>query len=201
VAWAHRVYRAWLRAALVWAALAILWPALSYAQSGQRSLDLIDIHQGGDLSDLVHFLSFGGYELSGVDTDGPPPFQSFGDWYNTYWRDFSAEWLLTLDDNFGITFGLSTGERGEKYRIDPSIELGFITQAHPRPNATLTLTVATNYWGHLTEYPCSADYGQGFQTVNCRLAADPVDPAETLNYLLNEDPNRLSIRLTYSVDF
>jgi len=188
-------------AALLGATLALLAPALCYGQSGQRSLDLIDIHQGGGLSDLVHFLSFGGYELSGADSDGTPAFQSFGPWYNTYWRDFSAEWLLTLDDDFGITFGLSTGEHGEKYRIDPSVQLGFIAQAHPRPNATLTLTVATTLWGRLTEYPCEADYGNGLQTVNCRLAADPVDPAETLKYLLNEDPNRLSIRLTYSVAF
>src|SRR5690349_5208929 len=170
-------------AGLLSATLALLAPAVCFGQSGQRSLDLIDIHQGGGLSDLVHFLSFGGFELSGADSDGTPAFQSFGPWYNTYWRDFSAEWLLTLDDDFGITFGLSTGERGEKYRIDPSLEFGFITQAHPRPNATLSLTVATTLFGHLTEYPCEADYGHGLQTVNCRLAADPIDPALTLNYL------------------
>lgn len=189
---------------LVGLVLALAFPSAASAQDNHRSLDLIDIHQGGGFSDLIQFLSNGGYELAvAPDDTSPPPFQSFGPWYNTYWRDFTLEWLLSLSDDFGITFGLSTGERGAKYKIDPSVELGIIAQSHPRPNATLSLSLSTNLWGHLTEYPCTGDYGDGtLYTVNCRLAADPfISPSDSLNYLLNEDPSHLIVKLTYSVDF
>lgn len=192
--------------ALLLAAFAVIGamlPAPVLAQDGERSINLIDIHFGSPLSDEVEFLSTGGYELSGEGGDGPPPFQSFAPWYRTYWRDLTMEWLLQLDQDNGLLFGFGTGEHGEKYAIDPSLKLGFITQTHPRPNATLSLSVGTTLWGHLSETPCVADYGDlGIFTVNCRLAADPfLSPSETLDYLLDEDPSRLTIRVTYTVDF
>lgn len=195
------MFGAWLGAALIGVALTVMSPVAVQAQDGQRSLTLIDIHQGGGLSDLVQFLSNGGYELSGAGQDGTPTFQSLGVWYTPYWRDFTLEWLLQLDQDQGITFGLSTGEHGEKYSIQPSVELGFIKQWHPSANATLSLSASTNLWGHLSESTCLGDYGDGPVLVNCRLAADPISPSETLNYLLNQDPSRLVVRLTYSVDF
>jgi len=172
------------------------------AQDGQRSISLIDIHIGSPLSDEVEFLSTGGYELSGSGGSGPPPIQYFAPWYRTYWRDLTMEWLLQLDADNGILFGFSTGEHGEKYAIQPALQLGIITQSHPRPNGTLSLSVSTTLWGHLSESTCLGDYGElGIQTVNCRLAADPITPSESLNYLLNQDPSRLTIRVNYSVAF
>jgi hypothetical protein len=206
--WADRLFRQGLTrhvalgALLLCAAFGESAPA--EAQDGDRSLSLIDVHQGSGFSDLVRFLSNGGYELAAsIDGDDAPPFQSFGPWYQTYWRDFTMEWLLQLDETEGILFGLSTGEHGEKYSIQPAIQLGLIKQWHPRPNATLSLTLGTTLWGHLSEFPCTADYGDlGIYTVNCRLAADPlIEPQDTLKYLLNEDPSRLTVKLSYSVDF
>lgn len=199
--WTHRFVWSWLGAVLLGAVLATATPISASAQDDERSLTLIDIHQGGGLSDLVQFLSNGGYELSGAGQDGTPAFQSFGPWYNTYWRNFTLGWLLQLDQDDGITFGLSTGEHGEKYTIQPSVELGLIKQWHPRSNATLSLSLSTNLWGHLSESTCTGDYGDGPVLVNCRLAADPISPSASLNYLLNQDPSRLVVRLTYSVDF
>lgn len=176
--------------------LAVLSLVALPADGQERSINLIDIHQGSPLSAEVEFLSWGSYELS----DGT--LQRFDAWYSTHWPELSATWLLQLDPDNGVLFGLDSGEAGEKYRIDPSIKLGIITQTHPRPNATLSLTASTILWGHLTEYPCTADYGElGTYEVNCRLAASEISPEDTLTYLLNEDPSRLSLTLTYSVDF
>lgn len=176
-------------------------PAL--AQTVQRSVNLIDIHIGSPLSDEVELLSTGGYELAGDGGLGPPAFQSFAPWYRTYWRDLTMEWLLQLDEDDGLVFGFGTGEHGEKYAIQPSLKFGFITQMHPRPKATLSFRIDATLGGHLGESTCVADYGElGTYVVNCRLAADPVlTPSETLNYLLNQDPSRLSIGVTYAVEF
>jgi hypothetical protein len=123
--------------------------------------------------------------------------------YATHWREVTAKSLLTLDADHGIVFGLTTGEEGEKYKIDPSIILGFIDQMHPRLNGTLTLQAGTSFFGHMTEYPCVADFGDvgGGYTVNCRLAASNINTDETLKYLVNEDPSRLSLTISYVGNF
>jgi len=50
--------------------------------------------------------------------------------------------------------------------------------------------VTTRIGGHLRERACTADYGEigGVQRVNCRLAATPLEPRETLQYLWDERP-------------
>lgn len=58
------------------------------------------------------------------------------------------------------------------------------------------------FGGRLKEKTCSADYGEigGVQTVNCRLAASTLQPAETLQYLMNEKPKQdmlISVKWTY----
>lgn len=187
--------------AMFWITLA---PGIALAQQADRSLNLIDVHQGGGLSEYVRAVSMGGYDLSSTPGSGVE-FKSLGPWYQTYWPDFSVEWLLQLDRDNGLLFGASTGERGEKYQLEPSVKLGFITQSHPRPNATLSLTLTTNLWGHLSENTCVGEYGLGGElgtyTVNCRLAAGELEPKETLRYLFNEDPSRLNVSLSYFVDF
>ena len=162
-----------------------------------HSTYLLGIHQGSGLSDAAEALGDGGYELS----DGT--WVSFKKWYDGGWKDLFVDLLTQLGDDYGVLWGVSTGERGEKYTIDPSLKLGIIVQAHPKPNSTLSLTVTSTLGGSLTELPCQADYGDigGIQTVNCRLAASPLPPEDTLKYLVKSDPNRLSVRVTYSASF
>lgn len=47
-----------------------------------------------------------------------------------------------------------------------------------------------------------ADYGEigGMQEVNCRLAAEPIPPNETLQYLVNE-PGRNESRLSVTFEY
>lgn len=167
------------------------------ASAHDRSISLVDLHQGSALSDMAHALGIGGYELQ----DGT--WVSFDKWYHADWIDLHADFLTQLDDDFGVLWGLGTGEWAEKYRIDPSLKLGIISQAHPLPNAVLSLTATTTLGGSLRELPCVADYGAigGIQQVNCRLAAGVLPPAETLKYLVNADPSRLSVSVAYRANF
>ena len=158
---------------------------------------MIDISQGSELTEAVRSLAEGGYELARGGWVSLPK------WYHTDWPDTHIDLLTQLGDDFGILWGFGTGEHGEKYQIDPRIRLGIVAQAHPSPNAVLSLTVRSILWGNLTEDTCEADYGDiaGVQTVNCRLAASLIPPAETLQYLADAEPNRLHVSLTYSVSF
>ena len=183
---------AWLAAGLCcWLGTAV--PA--FAQDA--SIYLLGIQQGSPLSALAESLGTGGYELAGGE------WVSFAKWYHSDIPELRVDMLAQLNENFGILLGASTGERGEKFAIDPSLRLGIITQVRPRPNSGLTLSLSTNLFGRLTEFPCEADYGEigGVQSVNCRLAASTLPPAETLKYLVNTDPSRLQITLSYTATF
>lgn len=136
---------------------------------------LLDIRQGSARSDTVRGASRGGYELTaGRRID-------LRDWYSSRWTDLEIDFLTEIDRDFGIIWGLSTGERGEKYRITPGLKLGFIYSTRPTERTTLTLTATTRLGSVLSERPCTADYGAigGVQQVNCRLAASTLPPAET----------------------
>lgn len=145
---------------------------------------LVDIHAGSPLSDFVRRLKVGGYELA----DGTN--QDFAQWYDSRWRDLSVSFLTQVDDGFGLYWGFSSGERGAKYVIQPGAKLGFILQEQLSPETTLTLSGIVSLWGRLKERPCLADYGEigGIQKVNCRLAATPMPPSQTLDHLLDEAP-------------
>ena len=127
---------------------------------------LVDIHQGSALSDRASSLRAGGYELQ----DGT--WVSFDKWYRTNWIDLHMDLLTQITDDTGILWGFGTGEQAEKYRIEPSFKLGFLTQFHPTPNSILSFSLTTTIGGSLTEKSCQADYGDlGTYSVNCRLAA------------------------------
>lgn len=157
---------------------------------------LIDIQQGSNLSRAALDLRAGSFELAGGTA------VSFNAWYKTRWTDASITWMTQVTENFGIIFGASTGERGKKYTINPSLKLGVLLQAKTGRNAVLSLRATTILGGELREKSCTADYGEigGVQEVNCRLAASLLPPAETLKYLLNEKPynrNQVSVMLTW----
>jgi len=170
------------------------------AQSDERSITVFDIHQGDPLSDLALSYSQEGYQLSTLGGGG---WQSMAPFYATHWREVTAKALLTLDADHGIVFGVTSGEAGEKYKIDPGIILGFIAQSHPRPQGTLSLSVNTSLFGHMTEYPCQGDFGDLGDdiTVNCRLAASPISIEDGLAQLVDQDPSRLTLSVSYTVNF
>lgn len=156
-------------------------------------INLIGIYQGSSLTAMAQVLGNGGFELS----DGT--WVSFYKWYHSDWVDLRFEMLTQFSDNFGIIWGASTGQYAEKLRIDPSAKLGVIFQQQPTPSTTLSLTVSSTLFGNLSEFPCTADYGAigGIQIVNCRLAASPLPPADTLKFLAKATPSRLSVSLSF----
>jgi hypothetical protein len=164
---------------------------------GLTETNFVGLYQGSDLTDIAEGLAYGGYELS----DGTRV--SFDHWYHSDWVDTRFEMLTQFSDDFGVLWGASTGQRAPKVRINPSLKLGIILQRQPTPSTTLSLTVSTILGGNLNELPCTADYGAigGVQTVNCRLAASPLPPAETLKYLKKDAPSRLTLRLQFKARF
>lgn len=157
---------------------------------------LLDMRQGSLLSRKMDELRGQGYETAfGTKV-------SFDKWYSTKWTDFRILWMTQVTKNNGIIWGFSTGERGEKYVINPGLTLGFIHQEPISKNATLTFHGTTVIGGNLREKTCEADYGDigGVQTVNCRLAASTLQPEETLKYLMKERPKEdmmFMVKFTY----
>lgn len=109
-------------------------------------------------------------------------------WYPAHLRDFHVSFLTQMSDDFGLIWGFRTGDRGPKYTIEPSLQLGAVVQQGIGDNAWISLRLTTELGGHLHERPCTANYGDigGVQLVNCRMAASVLPPAETLGYLFDE---------------
>lgn len=189
-------------------ALLASWLSPAIAQDQAVAIHLIDIAQDSELSGTAASLADGWYDdtektwVTGFEL-AKGEWVSFANWYRTDWPDTRVDMLTQFGDDFGLLWGFSTGERGEKYTIDPSLRVGFVAQAHPSPTSLLSLTVRAVAWGNLNEQTCEGDYGDigGVQTVNCRLAATYLPPEETLQYLADAEPNRLHISLTYSASF
>jgi hypothetical protein len=189
-------------------ALLSTWLSPAIAQDQTVAIHLIDMAQDSELSGTAASLAAGWYDetektwVSGFEL-AKGEWVPFAQWYRTDWPDTRVDMLTQFGDDFGLLWGFGTGERGEKYTIDPSLRLGFVAQAHPSANSVLALTVRTIAWGDLNEQTCEGDYGDigGVQTVNCRLAATYLPPEETLQYLAHAEPNRLHISLTYSASF
>lgn len=163
---------------------------------GQET-SIIGIHQGTAMSSVADRLGSGGYELA----HGTQIY--FRKWYVSNWVDLRFDMLTQLSDDIGILWGASTGQRATKVKVDPSLRLGIILQRHPTPSTTLAFTAVSILGGNLNELPCTADYGAigGVQTVNCRLAASILPPAETLKYLVHDHPSRLTLSLWFKGRF
>lgn len=165
------------------------------AQEFWEDTHLLDVHAASRRSAAARDLSRGGYELSGG------AYVDFRDWYSPRVPDVTILFLTEVTPDFGIIWGFGTGERGEKYRIDPALYLGFVAQYRPFENAVLSVSATYPLFGRMRERTCVADYGAigGVQEVNCRLAADPMPPEETLGYLVDLDGEtdaRISIGFT-----
>lgn len=192
--------RVWVLAALCSAAQAAGWSEAGWSRSAlaaPQGTTLIDIRQGSDLSRRVRGLRSQGFESAGGEQ------VSFSGWYGSSWTDMRATWMTQLSANTGFIWGLGTGEQGRKYSISPSVKLGFIHQAHLGRRTVLTLRATTTLGARLREKSCTADYGDigGVQTVNCRLAASTLEPAETLRYLFNDksgERHQLSVSFSHA---
>jgi len=178
-------------AALV--AIAMPLPALAF----EKLTTVLDVTQGSELSETARNLENGGYELAYAD------WQSFYSWYHVNWVDTRVDMLTQYTPDFGVLWGVSTGEYGQKFEIAPSIKVGVIQQLHLTPDSTLSLSASTIIGGQLWEHPCTADYGDigGIQQVNCRLAASSISPQDTLAYLLRVNPETFRLVISYQGNF
>lgn len=159
---------------------------------------LLDLRAGSVRSRRARELSYGGYELD----DGT--YVDFADWYTPRFPEMNLLFLTAVTPSFGLTWGLSTGERGEKYRIDPGLWLGFVYRYDISARQTLSLSAATLMGGNMREQTCRAYYRviEDFATVNCRLAASTLPPAQTLQFLERNSGRRESrISLRYEIRF
>jgi len=161
-----------------------LWPLApkgGYAQDFWESSYLLNLYRGSHRSSVAADLRMGGFDLSGGE------YIAFRDWYTPALPDLTLLFLSQISDNFGMIWGVSSGERGPKYHIEPAIHLGFVYQYVPADNAVFAIKAVYPLFGRMHEKTCLADYGAigGIQNVNCRLAADPMQPEDTLDYLID----------------
>ena len=156
----------------------------SFIQNFIDTTHLIDIKQGSELSGKVSDSSAGGFETAQGN------FVSFKQWYQTNWTDTKTVWMTEINPNLGVIWGFSTGEKAEKYEISRSVTIGFAYSTQIDKTSFLSIRGTTILGGNLREKTCTADYGDigGIQEVNCRLAASPRPPSETLSHLFNDKP-------------
>jgi hypothetical protein len=154
-----------------------------------QSTYLIEMSQGSTLSNMAYSFTDMGFESANGNRI------RFGKWYSTKWVDTRLGFLTQLSPEFGVIWGFSTGERAEKYKIDPSLKMGFFYTHQFSRQASFSLSASTILGGRMKERSCSADYGDigGVQEVNCRLAASTLAPSETLNYLINQGPQNKNL--------
>jgi hypothetical protein len=158
---------------------------------------LLDVSTGSKRMQIVAAFAEGGYELS----DGTPV--RFYSWYAGP-PDLNIKFLTEINPSFGLTWGINTGSRGEKYTMAPGLWIGAIYRMELGPQQSLTLSWTSMLGGRLRERDCLADYGEigGVQRVNCRLAASVLSPEETLQFLANEPGStEAQISITYQIDF
>ena len=137
---------------------------------------LIDVRDGTRQSQRAEALVRGGYELQNGE------WLSFDKWYTPRWTEVRFDFMTQLTPTFGILWGVSTGERAQKYTISPGLKLGAIFQIELGPNATIAFLATHLFRNRLREKTCQADYGDiggGVLEVNCRLAASPISPEES----------------------
>lgn len=159
---------------------------------------LLDLRTGSSRSDIAKSLARGGYELD----DGTPI--DFDDWYKPRFPDLNMKFMTSLSTDFGIIWGFSTGERGEKYRIDPGLWIGLIYRHETSSQSDWNFSIMSMLGGDFSERDCVGDWPEfgGLQRVNCRLAATPLPPMDTLKFLIRESGFRETrATLRYQIRF
>lgn len=146
---------------------------------------LIDIRIGTGLSATAKSLGKTQFELM----DGR--IQTLREFYQLQMPSIGASIAYDLNDTSAVILGFDTGERGKKYTIDPAIRLGFYVSYNISTNTKIEAISHFIVGGNLREKACLGDYGDigGIQSVNCRLAATPLPPEETLKFLSNVKGN------------
>lgn len=165
-----------------------------------QATNLIEIKQGSELSQIVRVSG----DISYESANGSPI--NLSNWYKpkSQWVNSQVMFMSQFNNNFGLLWGVGTGEYGNKYTIEPSIKLGFVYRVSISVFGEFYLRASTIVGGHLKEKSCVADYGQigGVQEVNCRLAASVDSPQDTLKYLMNQKPyNQNVVSAVYRVFF
>lgn len=159
---------------------------------------LVEIAQGSELSRMASRYRAGGFESAGGQ------WVSFDKWYRPKWADARVTWMTQVSPEFGMLWGLSTGEQAEKYSISPSLKLGIVYQTKVGLNASFSVRATSVLGGRMKEKTCTANYGDigGIEQVNCRLAASEMTPADTLKHLTNTlPPNRHNVWVRYVISF
>ena len=141
-----------------------------------------------------------GYELSNGQL------VTFDRWYRSRWKDLQLTFMTQLTPQWGVLWGLGTGEQAPKYKIDRSWQLGLIFQQPLGAQSVWSVRATTRLGGRLREKTCTASYSiEGYQqpqSVNCRLAASVLKPEDTLNHLINEAPrDRFLLNIRYEHRF
>jgi hypothetical protein len=166
------------------------------AQDFLEDTFLLNVSLGSHRSEIAQDLTYGGYELS----DGTPV--DFVNWYTPRFPELNVLFLTQINPAIGMTWGVSLGEEGVKYRIDPGVWIGLVYRRELGRQSSLTFSAVTLLGGNFRERTCIGDYGDigGIQVVNCRLAASVLPPAQTLDFLINERgylETRVSVRYSY----
>lgn len=187
--------RLWLCVAV---ALSGLTPQKALCNELFRNTYLIELSQGSLLSQIMRTSQNGGFETANGK------WVSFKEWYSTTWTVSQFAMMTQMTPDFGIVWGASTGEYGQKYMIDPSLKLGLIFRNQIDRDSSIAVKATTIVGGWLREKSCMADYGEigGTQKVNCRLAATTLTPSDTLPYLYNMRPlNPYFFSIEYRINF
>lgn len=159
---------------------------------------IVSVKQRSAMTIRAQQLAAGGYELSGGGL------VSFVKWYEPKNPDLQFDFLTQFTPNFGLLWGFSTGEYGEKYTVQPAGKIGFIIQHEFNEKSRISFSMTRLVAGGLKEKPCTADYGEigGVQSVNCRLAATTLEPSATLQYLANlPAADRTSVSVRFNMNF
>ncbi len=159
---------------------------------------LIEFNANTPLSQLASTFRLGGYEAANGQWIGHDA------WYSARVPDVRMSWLTPINGQWGVIWGLNTGERGAKYHITPGLRLGFANDTRLGPNWRFSMRAMWTVGTRMNEQPCTADYGEigGVQAVNCRLAAGLMSPAETLQHLSRAVPlDHRSVWIRWTYDF
>ena len=157
---------------------------------------LIDVNIESTLNRRAKALRDGGFETATGEQI------NFYSWYAPHANEIHVTLMTQITRNFGAIWGAGSGERADKYTIDPSLKIGFVYQAEIRKNHLFSISGIGSLGGDFREHTCMADYGDigGVREVNCRLAATEMPPEMTLNYLESGKPDS-NFQILYKIVF